>query len=702
MTHLSSALTGGRRMDSNAMLKRTQNIFRSTNPCIMDSIDPTAVLENASGDNLIFSCKSDNPVTLETKLESLNINAAESLNEAVSLSFKLLDENETLKISSAEKFLTFLRIPASVRKVKVVSIFGKTGDGKSYTLNKSFFDGLEVFNTSAEQSSCTLGVWAAFDPRLNVICLDTEGLLGVSKKEDQRTRMLLKVLAVSDIVIYRIKAERMQSDMYTFLGGASKAYKEHFQSALQQVWEKAEVDAPMSALGPSIIIFHETVHTNTLHCSASVSESPEDILRATFADLQLKIDSFSSLKYIGVRTQNSVTSFKELKNAIQLELEDTKVRSARHPKIVYHTLKGLNEKYSSELKNTPSQLHLEQYFTCQERCQSCDIRCTLSMGHKEAREPHYNPGRCRFQHQYQNCVYLCKKCNINGQRVVVKPSYQSISQSSWSSFINYVWSGYVIECKNCGEIYRSRQHWYGNKNPEDHAVFTEIVHMWPGERNAITTQNSAQRVLDGVNMISDAVRSVGSQPTKVVTAWVTDKIAPAYWRPNHEIMHCHKCKTSFPPAAAKHHCRSCGEGFCEGCSSKKQPVPARGWYTDVRVCDDCHLDIPPSLSLSADDSEVRIRKYGEAVVNSISAVASVLEIPKGLIKDTVRPAYWMPDIECQNCICCGNPFGPLIPLHHCRDCGRGVCDDCSNTRKPVAYRGWDTPVRVCDICLKEN
>ncbi|KAB0796609.1 hypothetical protein PPYR_10670 [Photinus pyralis] len=693
-------------MDS-TMYQKTQKTFRSTNPCIMDSIDPTAVLENASGDNLVFSTKSDNPVTLETKLESLNIHA-ESLNESVSLSTKLLDENENLRISSAERFLTYLRIPQSVKKVKVVSIFGKTGDGKSYTLNKSFFDGLEVFNTSAEQSSCTLGVWAAFDPRLNVICLDTEGLLGVSKKEDQRTRLLLKVLAVSDIVIYRIKAERLQSDMYTFLGGASKAYKDHFQSALQQVWEKAEVDAPMSALGPSIIIFHETVHTNTLHCSASVSESPEDILRATFADLQLKIDSFSSLKYIGVRTQNSLTSFKELKNAIQLELEDTKVRSARHPKIVYHTLKGLNEKYSSELKNSPSELHLEQYFTCQERCQSCDVRCALSMGHKEAREAHYSPGRCRYQHQYQNCVYLCKKCNINGQRVLVKPSYQSISQNSWSSFINYVWSGYVIECKNCGEIYRSRQHWYGNKDPEDQAVITEIVHMWPGgeyffqERNGITSQNSAQRVLDGVNMISDAVRSVSSQPTKVVTAWVTDKIAPAYWRPNHEIMHCHKCKTPFPPASAKHHCRSCGEGFCEACSSKKQPVPMRGWYTDVRVCDDCYLEIPPSLSLTTDDVEVRFRKYGEAVVSSITAVASVLEIPKGLIKDTVRPAYWMPDNECKNCICCGNPFGPVIPLHHCRDCGRGVCDDCSNTRKPVPYRGWDTAVRVCDICLKEN
>lgn len=317
------------------VLQRAQHTFPSTNPCIMDSIDPSLAMENASGDALLYNKSTPNIVTLE----SLNINVDESIMQLESSSIKILDENEKLKISTAEKFIAQLKIPADIKKIKVASIFGKTGDGKSFTLNKTFFDGAEIFHTSAAQNSCTLGVWAAFDPKLNLICLDTEGLLGVSKKDDQRTRLLLKVLAVSDIVIYRTKAERLQSDMYTFLGGASKAYKEHFQIALQQIREKADLDTPLSALGPSIIIFHETDHTNTLHSSASVSESPEDILRARFAEQRLEIDAFSSLKYIGIRTQSSHTSFKELRNAIQLELEDTKVRSARHPKIIYQTLK---------------------------------------------------------------------------------------------------------------------------------------------------------------------------------------------------------------------------------------------------------------------------------------------------------------------------------------------------------------------------
>ena len=78
--------------------------------------------------------------------------------------------------------------------VKVVSIVGNTGDGKSHTLNHVFFDGQEVFATSSQPASCTLGVWAAFDKATNTIVLDTEGMMGSSGNSNQRIRMLLKVL----------------------------------------------------------------------------------------------------------------------------------------------------------------------------------------------------------------------------------------------------------------------------------------------------------------------------------------------------------------------------------------------------------------------------------------------------------------------------------------------------------------------------
>lgn len=48
--------------------------------------------------------------------------------------------------------------------------------------------------------------------------------------------------------------------------------------------------------------------------------------------------------------------------------------------------------------------------------------------------------------------------------------------------------------------------------------------------------NSAQKVVDGVSVITDAVSSVSAPPAKMLTDWVNDRfIAPSYWRPNSEI-----------------------------------------------------------------------------------------------------------------------------------------------------------------------
>lgn len=148
--------------------------------------------------------------------------------------------------------------------LKVVSIFGNTGEGKSHTLNHTFFLGREVFQTSPTQESCTVGVWAAMDPVHKVVVVDTEGLLGAGANQGQRTRLLLKVLAVSDLVIYRTHADRLHDDLFKFLGDASDAYLKHFTKELKATTARCGLDVPLSTLGPAVIIFHETVHTKLL------------------------------------------------------------------------------------------------------------------------------------------------------------------------------------------------------------------------------------------------------------------------------------------------------------------------------------------------------------------------------------------------------------------------------------------------------
>lgn len=64
------------------------------------------------------------------------------------------------------------------------------------------------------------------------------------------------------------------------------------------------------------------------------------------------------------------------------------------------------------------------------------------------------------------------------------------------------------------------------------------------------------------------------------------------------------------------------------------PVPKYGWKEPVRVCTNCfngnkNAEGNISDSNSIGEIDIRARKYGEVVVNTLSTVANVLEYPKG-------------------------------------------------------------------------
>lgn len=51
-----------------------------------------------------------------------------------------------------------------------------------------------------------------------------------------------------------------------------------------------------------------------------------------------------------------------------------------------------------------------------------------------------------------------------------------------------------------------------------------------------------------------------------------------------------------------------------------------------------------------------MRKYGEIFASAVSSVAAVLEYPRELIKDSVRPEYWVKDSEAPSCKICEQTF----------------------------------------------
>ncbi|XP_071962254.1 zinc finger FYVE domain-containing protein 1-like [Antedon mediterranea] len=627
--------------------------------------------------------------------------------------FLLVNGDEKLQVKSELDLLE--KLGCEDQDVKIVSIFGNTGDGKSHTLNHTFFSGQEVFKTSHLQESCTVGVWAAYDNNLKVVTIDTEGLLGVSPNENQRTRLLLKVLAISDIVIYRTRADRLHSDLFRFIGDASLAYQKHFDKELKITVNRIGEDISLSTIGPAVLVFHETQHTDVLVAHIFLfpgfgSEKSADILlRERFEKMHLDVRAFSSLHYVGTRTNNLPTNFNILREKLEDQIKDNTVRSPRPVAIVFKALRVLNEKFSGDIETTQPKTFPDEYFTCTSRCLACQKRCVRSMNHKDELG-HDTDGRCKYLHQHDNRVYICKACLEKcGEEVVVVPKTSSCNDSGWVGLAKYAWSGYVLECPNCGIIFRSRQYWYGNQDPVDAAVRTEIRHVWPGGHMVLqgTTDNTSRKVIDGLSYLIDSVSSVSKKPTTMISDWISDQIAPTYWIPNSQIVNCQKCELSFETDEKKHHCRVCGNGFCDECSSKKLPVPEKGWgEAPVRVCDDCYeIRSKQVLEVQEDGTEqppVMARKVGEAFQNTLGMVANVMVYPKDYLLDAARPVYWVPNEEITNCICCQNEFTPKIRIHHCRACGQGVCGDCSKNTKPVPSRGWDQPVRVCNKCNEKE
>lgn len=96
------------------------------------------------------------------------------------------------------------------------------------------------------------------------------------------------------------------------------------------------------------------------------------------------------------------------------------------------------------------------------------------------------------------------------------------------------------------------------------------------------------------------------------------------------------------------------------------------------------------------------RQLMEQVMSVANSVASVTEGPVrdvlGAVKTWSMPKYWVPDGEIFECSACSKEFEHGGKKHHCRACGHGFCDRCTQHRAAVPDRGWMTPVRVCAGC----
>lgn len=54
--------------------------------------------------------------------------------------------------------------------------------------------------------------------------------------------------------------------------------------------------------------------------------------------MNIDLEAFSSLRYIGIQTQHPPTDYSVIRNALHLEIENTAVRSPRQPDVVFKAI----------------------------------------------------------------------------------------------------------------------------------------------------------------------------------------------------------------------------------------------------------------------------------------------------------------------------------------------------------------------------
>ncbi|KAL9229612.1 hypothetical protein vseg_005061 [Gypsophila vaccaria] len=68
-----------------------------------------------------------------------------------------------------------------------------------------------------------------------------------------------------------------------------------------------------------------------------------------------------------------------------------------------------------------------------------------------------------------------------------------------------------------------------------------------------------------------------------------------HWVPDEAVNKCTSCGSNFNAFSRKHHCRNCGEIFCDKCTQGRTPLSLDAESPPVRVCDRCMAEVTQRL-----------------------------------------------------------------------------------------------------------
>ncbi|XP_058090788.1 protein FREE1-like isoform X2 [Magnolia sinica] len=113
-----------------------------------------------------------------------------------------------------------------------------------------------------------------------------------------------------------------------------------------------------------------------------------------------------------------------------------------------------------------------------------------------------------------------------------------------------------------------------------------------------------------------------------------------HWVPDEAVSKCTACGTDFGAFVRKHHCRNCGDIFCDKCTHGRIALTADEQAQSVRVCDRCLAEVSQRLSNAKETSNKSAAQHShEDLARKLQVYSKAVT---GYVKDSHFPPSCLP------------------------------------------------------------
>ncbi|KAI5755743.1 hypothetical protein M8J77_019308 [Diaphorina citri] len=131
----------------------------------------------------------------------------------------------------------------------------------------------------------------------------------------------------------------------------------------------------------------------------------------------------------------------------------------------------------------------------------------------------------------------------------------------------------------------------------------EIAQLKAVNNSYLTLQEEHHKLQDKYKESELALEELGAQLSKsklqvsdlMEEHQIAKRATEAQWAKDKEAITCRACDKEFTVTRRRHHCRNCGEIFCNMCSDNKMALPSAA--KPVRVCDECNVKLVEKLTV---------------------------------------------------------------------------------------------------------